>query len=348
MFRVAYTLILVLIFLGSCNNGDDESKLSLSNSETASQNYKSTGEKVNYGNNITLLWDLSNRVDRKSSELDTTVIFYVFETLNELFQNSVERNIYTDNFKIHSINELVLNNYINEGHPVQLHVGLERFNREPKKISDYLHRNGDPNLKSDLQKLKTFTKGLFEYSKSNQLGADLWHFFNENLNQSIVDLRTDTFEYGNQKFQSKVKNKIILLTDGYIEAGRYREDPTMRDPSNPNLRRYLSPNFIEEFREEFISSKMSSVDDFFSVSNYGIVPISDSLFKEVKILVIGFDDRTIKNGQSTVTPTDAKIIEIFWKDWFINSGLKESDFTFINGYQNKMTIKQQVVDFLKK
>ena len=144
------------------------------------------------------------------------------------------------------------------------------------------------------------------------------------------------------------KNKVILLTDGYIEAGRYANDPTMFDKKNPNQSKYLSAKLLNQFRINFNNSPYQSPAEFFEAEKYGLIPLQNPLINEIELLVLEIDDRTIINGVTTVSPTDSKIIKLFWAKWLKDSGMKPANFQIYDRFKNERELDMALSNFLNQ
>jgi hypothetical protein len=304
-------------------------------------------EQVNYGNNIVVLTDLSNRILRNKAVHDTTIIFSIIDRLKPMVEKSIDLGV-EDKFKFYSVNQSAVNK-ISLPNKVDFDIDLTEFNGNELARSNYLYGRVDHNYGNDIKNIKKSIAELYKYSLHNKtLGADVWHYFKNDLNSVIIDTTSSKRYFRKNTYITKRKNKIILLTDGYIEAGRYANDPTMTDKNNPKKTKYLSWKLLEQFRENFNRSNYVDIAEFFKAEEYGIVPVNNPLLPEVQFLILEIDDRTIINGVTTTSPTDSEIIKLYWKDWLIKSGVDEKNIQIHDIVKNEKELDQILSNFLNK
>lgn len=315
-------------------------------SRSSGSNEAQKQPKINYGNNIVLLSDLSNRVLHPKSIHDTTIIFSIIDKLKPLIEKSVELNI-DDRFKFYSINQYCIDRIPQSEKNMNFHIDMSEFKKNELNISNYLYGRVEKDFNYDISSIKSSIKYVYDFNyKSDILGADVWHYFNDQIGSSIIDTSSTITAFKNNNYLNKKRNKLILLTDGYIEAGRYAEDKTMIDKNNPNKTKYLSSSLIKKFRDEFNNSSFKNIEDFFEEGKYGLIPFKNPLLSDVDILVLEIDDRTIVNGLTTVFPTDSEIIKLFWSKWISESGLDTSRFQIHNRFHNTRELESIVSNFL--
>ncbi|MBL3657390.1 hypothetical protein [Fulvivirga sediminis] len=300
-----------------------------------------------YGNNVVVLSDLSNRVMKPKSVADTTIIFNVLNDLKPLIKRSMERNT-SDCFKFYSVNQYSIDRIKNPSIDFKFDLDMSGFENREKDRSDYLfERTEGRTYRKDLDKVKLSIQAVYEYNQGSKLlPADLWYYLDKEFDNTVID--TTHLEKMDRAhiYVKKKLNKIILLTDGYIEAGRYGNDKTMVDKQNPNRTKFLSSSLIARFRREFNRSDYPSMEQFFEESGYGLIPLDNELLSEVELLVLEMDDRSIVNGVTTVSPTDREVIMLFWKKWLTESGVKPENLHMYSTFKDQKEMKQVVDDFL--
>lgn len=336
--RVTIKLISLWLWLGlfSCKSIDKQ----LSDID-AGQNQKT---KTNYGHNIILAVDLSNRIlnDRKYD--DPEIVRLVTANLKTLFQQAIDVGI-NDKFYLTTINDKDFDKQ--KFSDSIFKIDLTSFKTNAVKISDYLHHNDDNSnsLKHDVDLLNSTFKQFYEDLKkpNQQNGADLWDFMKDKLSYPVIDTSSKTYAFEGANITNKYENYIILITDGYIEAGRYASNPDMREN---NKFRFLSEQTVNDFRSALKRSQFKEAKDFFVQEKYGIMPVQNNYLTNSKILVIELYDRSKKNGVSTANPTDKEILTLFWRDWLINSGFRESNITLKETFNNRQDLDKTLKDFL--
>ncbi len=313
---------------------------------SSTENDKS--EKVNYGNNIVILSDLSNRILRKKSIHDTIIISKVIDKLKPLIEKSMELNIY-DKFNFYSVNHVSVDRVYNEDIGLNFNIDLTEFNKNELEISNYLYGRIEQDYDGDIIDIKTSINTVYNHNMGNEiLGADIWHYLNDELDHTIIDTTIERYSFKKKTYTARKKNKVILLTDGYIEAGRYANDPTMFDKKNPNRSKYLSAKLLNQFRINFNNSSYQSPVEFFEAEKYGLIPLQNPLINEIELLVLEIDDRTIINGVTTVSPPDSKIIKLFWTKWLKDSGMKPANFQIYDRFKNERELDLILSSFLNQ
>ena len=319
--RIISGILLVTLLFGCVP--DDQKK------EDSSEQEILNPVQENYGENIIVLLDLSNRVGKPKSVHDTEILAMILNKVPALFKQSIELQI-NPKLSVYSLNEVALEN-INRN---SLTIDLRRFGKNEMARSDYMYRDPENGFQVELQRLQNEVEKVYvELEQTHEYeGADLFNHFKNELNTIVIDTNAIPGAFREVRYISKYRNRVILITDGYIEAGRYANDPTMREVGNPNRRRYFSEKFIEEFRQKYHSSSSNNLKQFFETNNFGIVPVENPLLNEVDLLVLELDDRSIKNGTTTQNPTDAEIMELFWEDWLEQNNF--NSFTLVEKVSN--------------
>jgi hypothetical protein len=328
MFNKFYYIL--IFFLASCNGCPP-------GEGTVSRN-------TNYGYNIIVAFDISNRILSSGRYTDPEILQLVTNNLKTVFQKSIDVGI-PAKFYLTTINN---NDFKDLNYPDSVFkIDLTRFKTDAVARSNYLYHNDtDKNsLKHDVEVLNSTFNSLYDQVKrKNQLPADIWYFFQDKLTSPVLDTSSNTYERDENYITNKYKNYIIVVTDGYIEAGRYAADKNMRAG---NSCRYLSGNLTNEFRDKYNSSRAKDYKEFYKEEGYGITPVKNELLKDCKLLVLELDDRTLVKGVTTKTPPDLEIIRLFWRDWFIKSGVPESNFILKEKLTNKQNLNEVIKNFLE-
>lgn len=326
MIRYLY-LSLVYITLSSCS--------------TCSGDITETSDKIpvtNYGHNIVVAIDLSNRVLNKRTYEDPTVVQLITDNLPTVFRQSAQINI-NDKFSLVTINE---SDFLNDEYPDSVFkIDLTRFNTSAVDRSDYLFHNdekpGSLSLKRDVEELNSTFSALYQKKKTGtQLPADMWYFLKDKISFPVIDTSSQQFKLEERDVVTTYQNYLIIITDGYIEAGRYADAENMRIN---NKTRYCSERLIADFRNAFNKSKISNIDSFYRQNGYGIIPVENPMLKKCKVLLLELYDRSIINGVSTKTPTDAEVLKLFWKNWLIDSGIQPESIQVESTFQSSLDLK---------
>jgi hypothetical protein len=153
--------------------------------------------------------------------------------------------------------------------------------------------------------LKRFRRNS-KAAKSNN-GADIWSYFQSGINERIV---LPSLSKG--KVVHRFRNIMIMLTDGYIEAGIYNKGFD------------LSASKVADFRKAFLKSKEGSMESFLSKNaRFKIAAARNPFLKNLEVIVVEMYDRSLsKSGAATSHPTDMEIMKVIWTDWLRSSGVK--------------------------
>lgn len=308
-----------------------------------SENSTSVQTKVNYGHNIIVLVDFSNRIKDTKPVADSQIIGVIMSRLKSLFQSSIDKGIY-DKLIITSVNtnDLMRCNISSS----DLAIDLTKFKTSTER-SDYLYHNtGINSFSHDSLKIISSFSNLSQCltSYDRQLPADICYSFQELLTSPMIDTSSREYVYEEINFVNKYKNYVILITDGYIEAGRYSDDPDM---VKNNKYRFLSRALIDKFRDDFHSSGKNDFEKFFKDNDYGIIPIKNEYLQDCKFLALEFFDRSLINGRSSKNPTDIEIMKLFWNDWLVQSGIDKSSVNLKSTATNTQQLSSIIDDFFK-
>jgi hypothetical protein len=334
--KLLYSSIVVTLFLFGCESAD-KSHSSVSGSNTPGKSH------TNYGHNIVVAIDLSNRIKESRKYDDAAIVRIITNNLRDAFEKGIEAEI-NGKFMLTTINSNDFGNDASLG--ADFRIDLTRFEDKPVERANYLYHNkGKNSLQYDLSQVNETFSRLYNRKKEsgNWLPADMWYFLRDKLTFPTVDTSSSSYELDKVLVVNKRRNYIIILTDGYIEANRYKEDRNMR---KGNTFRYLSSNVIEEFRKNYNNNSYTSIDDYFTDKKFGIMPVSNPLLKDCKILVLELFDRSVINGHSTKTPTDMEILKTFWSDWLIKSGVPKANFDIQPTRDNAQDVNIVVRQFL--
>lgn len=270
--------------------------------------------------NICLVPDLSNRVNPKLYPKpvdDTKLVNAIIDDIYpNILKNRVEVN-QPDKIMMRFTSSKIINYYgVNNE---LLKFDFEKFgNSQINRITYLVNRDKKGFFQRDKDAFKNEFARTLTKARKNTCGADIWSFFNNDLNRTCIKTEVDTIEDRKYIYNHKYKNIIVLFTDGYIEAGIYG-----KDNGKGNKKYHLSSASINEFRNAFAKSGISDLNVFFKKNNYGLVPLENSILKDTEILAVEFYDRSLTAvGNARVHPTDGEILRLFWTDWMNKSGVK--------------------------
>jgi hypothetical protein len=321
---------LLLFTMASCSNTD-------AGPTTFAKN-------TNYGYNIIVAFDLSNRILREGNYDDPEILKLITDNLKTIFQKSIDVGI-NSKLYVTTINndDFAGFNYSDS----VFRIDLTRFKNDAVGRSDYLYHNDQStnSLKHESELLNvTFSTFYDSLKLKGQKPADMWNFLQNKLTPPLIDTSSFTYQRDNVYITNRYKNYIIVITDGYIEAGRYSEDKSMRVG---NKFRYFSGNGVKEFRDNFNNSGSQDFTQFYSQRGYGIMPVQNELLKDCKVLVLELDDRSVVNGLTTANPTDTEITKLFWQDWLVKSGIAKRNVLLKEKLPNEQYVGEIIKQFLE-
>jgi hypothetical protein len=282
--------------------------------------------------NIVFVPDLSNRLDKgmypkavNDVDLVEGVLKKIWPDILRLKRDQGQK----DHYRIDFLNKGLIGIYnINTN---VLNIDFQIFDKQINRINYIMSRNSVTNsLPKDINNF------IYEYRKFNNKaaksnnGADIWTYF-----QSGIDNRVVLPEIKEGLITHKFRNILVLMTDGYIEAGIYNNGYD------------LSASKISDFRKAFLKSNEKSMQSFLSKNTkFKIRPANNSFLNNLEVIVIEMYDRSLsKTGAATKHPTDMEIMKTIWTDWLEKSGVKRFELKPIS--INRVEGVKYVLDFIK-
>lgn len=296
-----------------------------SDADLVSQPPKEIVEIIHY--NITIAPDLSNRLSLKLYPKPVSDTATISALIDDFYPNIATYNVskhaagsrktnQRDILRLNFINEkFITDNNLNTS---DMEINLKQFETQIERVK-YLTNKSDKTLREDQTKFKRSVSRAVELAEQTPGGADIWSYLNNGINSIQVDTQINVVNIDqNTAKHDYACNVLILLTDGYIEAG-------MKNHSNcvGNKCHFLYAETIERFRKAFKASGMTDMQAFFQQEGYGIVPVNNPLLKNLHVLVLELYDRSkSKHGSVMAHPSDLEILKLFWSDWLTQSGVK--------------------------
>jgi hypothetical protein len=268
--------------------------------------------------NLIILSDLSNRINSElyPRQLDD---IQIIEAITEVFPDYIRMGgrliNQKDRLRLRLINKQEVPNFYD--YEADLSVDLGGFQTQGERV-DYLNGKADKTLTTDLNDFQNASAKIYEKAYENTSGADIWTFFNQSFDETYLML---TNPMRNDHIQDKARTVIILLTDGYLEAGNYG-----KNFCEGNSCYYLSPSRIKDFRSTLKKGKGLNINDIIEQENFRIKAVNNKTLKEVEVLTLEFYDRSKSaSGSASIYPTDFHITKALWQDWMTNSGVKRTE-----------------------
>lgn len=297
-----YALLFSILFLFSCGS---ESNDKSTNEEGQSSKTVEQPDQLN----ITLLLDLSDRIDTKKYpekpehfERDIAIVKY----FSELFVKDMEKR---GTFMAKGKMKVIFSpkpqdpnvNLIAE----KLSVDLSVMDSKQKKE---VHDNLINNFTESITKIYNGT-----LSESKWIGSDIWRFFKNDVKDYCVESKPN------------YRNILVVLTDGYI----YHQDSK---DQNGNRYAYLLPNVISKYNLR----KNPNWEQELEKQDFGLISKRNDL-ENLEILVLEI-------SPSPNYKNDEDIIKSILAKWFTEMKVKR--FGIYNSDLPEYT-KQRINDFIK-
>jgi hypothetical protein len=311
-----------------------------SNSE--SLNEHKDGETIDLTHyNIVFAPDLSNRIDRKMHPRplnDQQIVHAVLNNIYPTILNHQRSDNQLDKFSVSLVNKKLVNEY--DIKKSLLSIDFSQFKNQKERI-DYIKGRSPETMEADIQNFEQEFGRIHEVATKNTFGADVWSYLNAGVDNLVVQAEKDPIIFNGTTYRNQYRNVLILLTDGYIEAGIYDN----KGCPEKNQCYYLSGDRVKQFREAFKKSGERDMQAFFEKNNYGIVPVNNPYLEDVEILVLEMYDRSLsKGGSATVHPTDTEILKLFWSDWLEKSKVKRYELRPLMTTEEE--VEQVVMNFI--
>jgi hypothetical protein len=298
-----FLIIIVLVTLISCGLENDKKRGS---DEPTSTNVSTQPEQLN----ITLLLDLSDRIDPKKNpekpehyKRDISIV----QHFSELFVKDMEkRGTYMAKGKIKVIFSPKPQDPNVNLYAEKLSVDLSQMDIKQKKE---IHDSITSIFTDNISKIYNAT-----ISQSKWIGSDIWRFFKNDVKDYCVDN------------DANYRNILVILTDGYI----FHQDSK---DQNGNRYSYLLPNIISKYNLRKNSNWQQEIDR----KDFGLITKRNDL-DNLEVLVL------------EVTPSpnykdDEDIIKYVLAKWF--KEMKVKRFGIYNSDLPEYT-KQRINDFIKE
>lgn len=286
--------------------------------EKGSSSHASASSITHY--NFIISPDLSNRLQLPKPVSDTRIVETVLQEILPRVLTHQRTTNQKDRYTVSFVSNKAIPLY--EVDVKSLKVDFNQFKKQQQRIEYIKDRSTDATLSGDKEKFIGEFDRITKAASKSPDGADLWTYFDQGIDNNVVNNKSENFEFGGKSFTHKFRNIMVLLTDGYIEAGLYGKQGCATE----NQCYYLSSQLIKEFRNAYKKSRETDMATFFQKNNYGIVPAKNPNLKNLEVLVLQMEDRSLdKAGNATQHPTDMEIMKLFWTDWLTKSGVKRFD-----------------------
>lgn len=275
--------------------------------------------------NILLASDLSNRINNElypRTISDQTIINSCMDLSYPKLLRNNRKTQQKDKYRVLFTNQRIVQQHGADLGNLQIDFG-QFENRQADRIQ-YINGKEAKSFNNDREVFKQTFEKIYSEAAKNPLGADIWTFFQNGISDIHVEKQLPDTKVSNGIVCKNVfKNVLVMMTDGYLEAGLYGSDKCKEGRHCP----YLNYAQINEFRAAFKKSGQSDMKAFIKSSDFGITPVNNPNLKELEVIVMEMYDRSLDQaGNATVHPTDYEILQVFWEDWLEESGVKRYSF----------------------
>jgi hypothetical protein len=281
--------------------------------------------------NVVFAPDLSNRLNQKLYPKHVSDPQIVSGVLKRVFPDilrikRLDRQL--DKFSVDFINKGLIGIYnVNTDAMI---IDFELFGDRQLERIDYIMGRSVKKLSADIGSFNTEYARINSKAASANHGADIWTYFNSGIDGNVVKT---PFKKG--KTTQVFRNILLLMTDGYIEAGIYGKGYD------------LSKLKIDDFRSEYLKVNSVSLEKFLDQNpRFKIRPAINPHLKNLEVLVLEMYDRSLsKSGAAKVHPTDMEIMKVVWTDWLRKSGVKHFELKSI--MSNQAEADRTIMGFIK-
>lgn len=282
--------------------------------------------------NIIIAPDLSNRINTQLYPKpihDTVLIRELIDHSDDLLSLNNRSSGQLDTYKIDFINRGILN--ASSFDPKKMNIDFGRFANNQLDRANYIRKE----LKTDTRIFSNEVNRVYDYSLENISGADVWNYFNETIQSSLVDVSPKRIE-GNGKIivDKKNINVVLLLTDGYIES------------TNKGKGYRLGSELVAKIRKDFNASDKRDLTAFIHADSSYAINTTDFNLKDLNIFIGELVDRSLDaTGAAKEQPTDFQINKVVWEKWLKDSGC--TNVKVIQAVNTKEQFYQEFEQFLK-
>lgn len=310
LLQLSYFAI-ALVFVSSCGQADIKDT-----SASAKESFSPTKPQPKQLN-ISILWDLSDRIDSKKHPASPEHYqrdIEVIKDFTEFFKQDMDKKgAYMAQGKLKVFftpapTDLQINNLAKN-----MDVDLSQYHgngssKEKKNVFDHITND----FTGSAQKIYDIT---ISNNKNNKEwdGSDIWRFFKKDVDQCIAG-------------ELNYRNILVILTDGYI----YHKDSKQ---VQGNRSAYILPKTLKPFR------KNSNWPQLFNSKDYGLITTRSDL-QNLEILVLEVE---AESGNKD----DEDYIGAYLSKWFTEMGVAKNNFKI---YSSDLPVnsKKRIEEFLKK
>lgn len=270
--KFSYLLFLFFLLIG-CGENDETPEFI----KNCKNNVGSIDRKDDTFYNIVVLLDLSNRI---ATERQSNKDLEIINTILNIFQNAQKKFGYQ-----FSKDKLSIKICKQKNDDVELNINIEDLVVDMDR--DNSRNMNFPNFCKQKESFETSINSLYDYAIQNKsfYGADIWNFFNEEMLSLLKENDGET----------KYKNKVIILTDGYLNFASAIEKTR---PKGTFMRGYYRMRNNADWKK------------IFEDRNYKLTPHPHDYF-DTDVIVLEVDPK-----KPTEYTNEFNLLSNYWKTWF--------------------------------
>lgn len=278
-------------------------------------------------NNVVIITDHTNRLDRPKLLHDTTVIKKITSTYwDTTLLYATKKLGHRDRFIYRRMSE---QNWISSNDELD-RIDLSSF-KDNYSRNRYIKCKSDVCINNDLNRFKKTI--AIQYRRGGMASGSLFQVL-KNLDDRFLKEPGVFYRDETAKISQINRNVILIFSDGYIEYGNYNSD--MIDGM------YLSRGQVSDIITQKNRNNTSILEAANSLGNV-MKALDNDYLKGAEIYLLESDDLSLtKNGNPTTIPTHREVYSEVWRDWLLRSGVKS--FEVLEPFKNE----QDIQDFVKK
>lgn len=305
--RNGWCFIFLIWIIGGCSSNAEKGSKSSTPTDVKTVELPTIKDKQL---NISVLVDLSNRIDAKLHPEQTERDIAIVQNLTQVFKNNIDAfGAFKADGKLRVYFHPEPDDPQMAGIAKELTANCEAGTRpENAKHNKQVYLSVDNNFKNGLQQIYSLANKKSEYP-----GSNIWRFMKDEAQEKCIE---DT---------SKFRNILVILTDGYLYY---------KNEINQNKNRYT---YIERNYPHFNKFRNTALlNSEFDKGDYGLEPIGKKL-PGLEVLVMGI-------APDEAHPQDYDIIEKYWNKWFSEMGVQHA---VLVKSQQPVYATKSISDFLK-
>lgn len=283
-----FIILSVLFCIISCKRDkieEQQTKVKITKEKNDSNCPKYLLKNKNNNLNISILLDLSDRINEKKYP-NSTMEYYqrdlgYINTITNSFLEHIQKKklvLMNDNIQVYF-----------EPQPKDITI-----NKKSKDLMTSFTKNLTKNLITNTkERYESLPKEIYDLARKNKayLGSDTWRFFKDKVKRYCI--------------KKCNRNILVILTDGYM----FHVDTKLKENNKTS---YITPKTLRALK-----LNNSKWENTIKEKELGFIPATKDL-TDLEVLVIG-----IVNHDKKQNPYGKEVIHKYWSNWFDAMGVKK-------------------------